>query len=71
MHTSGMQAALVYMKYASTFPAMQQTLVLSNRGAQDDWGILNIVWCAQSYKFFADVVSAPKTTALMQQNLVT
>jgi len=66
-----MQAAIVYIKYASTFPAVQQIPDLSDTGAECVWEIVNIIWCSQSYKFLTGLVSTPKTTALMQQNLVT
>lgn len=71
MQTSDMQAALACNKYASTFPAMQQTPVLSSTGAQGDWGILNIAWCSQSYELFTGLLSEPGITALIHQPLVT
>lgn len=50
---------------------MQQTPVLSNTGAQGDWGIWNIAWCSQNYELFTGLLSKPEITVLIQQILVT
>lgn len=71
LQTSGVQSTLACNKYASTFPAMQQTPLLSNTGVHGDWGILNIACCLQNYELFTGLLSKPEITILIQQILVT